>query len=377
LCAEQNMQVVQPTTPAQIYHVLRRQMIRQFRKPLVIMTPKSLLRHKMAVSPLEDLAKGRFKTVIGETTEIADDKVKRVVACSGRVYYDLLAKRDEMKANIAIMLEIATGKQVAISPKLENNMSIVEVKVPQLSESVAEATLLEWKKQIGQAVKQDETLIEVETDKVILEVPSPGSGVLVEIIAPNGATVTAEQVIAKIDTAANASAGAASATAATAPATATATIPAPSTATAAPAANTASTTTVMPAAAKLIAENNVSVASGTGKDGRVTKGDVLAALSNPPANVPKVPQAQSAMPEIIAVTNTENLSGRPEERVPMSRLRARIAERLVLSQQTNAILTTFNEVNMQPVMDLRNKFKEQFEKNHGVKLGFMSFFVKA
>jgi 2-oxoglutarate dehydrogenase E2 component (dihydrolipoamide succinyltransferase) len=253
-------------------------------------------------------------------------------------------------------------------------MAIVEVKVPQLSESVAEATMLTWKKKAGEAVAVDEILIEIETDKVVLEVPAPSAGVLAEIIQGDGATVVAEQLIAKIDT--EGKAGAAAAPAAAAPA------PSPA---AAPAAVSGSKADVaMPAAAKLLAENNMSATAvaGSGKDGRVTKGDVLAAVAGAakaavaPSVIPTgVPT--KALPQVAAPAGKEDLSGRPEQRVPMSRLRARVAERLLQSQSTNAILTTFNEVNMAPVMELRKKFQDSFTKEHGTKLGFMSFFVKA
>ena len=228
---------------------------------------------------------------------------------------------------------------------------IIDVKVPMLSESVSEGTLLEWKKKVGEAVARDEILIDIETDKVVLEVPSPQAGVLVEIIAQNGETVAAEQVLARIDTAATAS------TSAETPAAA----PAPE---AAPAA--AQTNAAMPAAAKLAAETGVDVNAlqGSGRDGRVLKEDVQNAAAKPAA-------APAAAPAPVPA------GARPEQRVPMSRLRARVAERLLASQQENAILTTFNEVNMKPIMDLRAKYKEKFEKEHGVKLGFMSFFVKA
>ena len=230
---------------------------------------------------------------------------------------------------------------------------IIDVKVPMLSESVSEGTLLEWKKKVGEAVARDEILIDIETDKVVLEVPSPQAGVLVEIIAQNGETVAAEQVLARIDTVAIASASA------EAPAAA----PAPE---AAPAA--AQTNAAMPAAAKLAAETGVDVNAlqGSGRDGRVLKEDVQNAAAKPAA----APAAASAPAPVPAGV-------RPEQRVPMSRLRARVAERLLASQQENAILTTFNEVNMKPIMDLRAKYKEKFEKEHGTKLGFMSFFVKA
>ncbi|OHQ24757.1 dihydrolipoamide succinyltransferase [Neisseria sp. HMSC066H01] len=224
---------------------------------------------------------------------------------------------------------------------------IIDVKVPMLSESVSEGTLLEWKKKVGEAVARDEILIDIETDKVVLEVPSPQAGVLVEIVAQDGETVVADQVLARIDTAATAAAEA----------------PAAAPAEAAPAA--AQNNAAMPAAAKLAAETGVDVNAlqGSGRDGRVLKEDVQNAAAKP---------AAAAAPAVALPAGA-----RPEERVPMSRLRARVAERLLASQQENAILTTFNEVNMKPIMDLRAKYKEKFEKEHGVKLGFMSFFVKA
>lgn len=228
---------------------------------------------------------------------------------------------------------------------------IIDVKVPMLSESVSEGTLLEWKKKVGEAVARDEILIDIETDKVVLEVPSPQAGVLVEIVAQDGETVVADQVLARIDTAATA--------AAEAPAAA----PAEAAPAAAPA--VAQNNAAMPAAAKLAAETGVDVNAlqGSGRDGRVLKEDVQNAAAKP---------AAAATPAVALPAGA-----RPEERVPMSRLRARVAERLLASQQENAILTTFNEVNMKPIMDLRAKYKEKFEKEHGVKLGFMSFFVKA
>lgn len=253
-------------------------------------------------------------------------------------------------------------------------MAIVEVKVPQFSESVEEGTLISWKKKPGEAVAQDEILIEVETDKVVLEVPAPSAGVLAEVLVADGATVTSEQLLAKIDTEGKAGA-AAPAPAAPAPAAA-----APAPAAAAPAAAAAGGV-AMPSAAKLMAENNLSAGqvAGTGRDGRITKGDVLGAVAGgaKPAAAAAPQAARPALQQVAAPVDFAALGDRPEERVPMSRLRARIAERLVQSQSTNAILTTFNEVNMKPVMDLRAKFKDQFEKTHGVKLGFMSFFVKA
>ncbi|CAJ0891175.1 Dihydrolipoyllysine-residue succinyltransferase component of 2-oxoglutarate dehydrogenase complex [Ralstonia sp. LMG 32965] len=254
-------------------------------------------------------------------------------------------------------------------------MAIVEVKVPQFSESVEEGTLISWKKKPGEAVAQDEILIEVETDKVVLEVPAPSAGVLAEVLVADGATVTSEQLLAKIDT--EGKAGAAAPAAAPAPAAA---APAPAPAAAAPAAAAAGGV-AMPSAAKLMAENNLSAGqvAGTGRDGRITKGDVLGAVAGgaKPAAAAAPQAARPALQQVAAPVDFAALGDRPEERVPMSRLRARIAERLVQSQSTNAILTTFNEVNMKPVMDLRAKFKDQFEKTHGVKLGFMSFFVKA
>ncbi len=259
-------------------------------------------------------------------------------------------------------------------------MAIIEVKVPQLSESVAEATMLTWKKKAGEYVAVDEILIEIETDKVVLEVPAPSAGVLSEIVVGDGATVAAEQLIARIDTE-----GKAGATASAAPAAAAAA----SVAVSAPAAATGGSMAgvAMPAAAKLMADNQLASGSvaGSGKDGRVTKGDVLSAVAsgsaaenainsiaakaiNTPATVKLLPQVA-----VAAVS----LGDRPEQRVPMSRLRARVAERLLQSQSTNAILTTFNEINMAPVLDMRKRMQEKFEKEHGVKLGFMSFFVKA
>lgn len=245
---------------------------------------------------------------------------------------------------------------------------LVDVKVPQLSESVAEATLVSWHKKTGEYVKRDENLVDIETDKVVLETPAPQAGVLVKIVKADGGTVTSNEVIATIDTEAKPAAGAAEAPAKAAPA-------------AAPA-KTAAAVPAMPSAQKLAAEKNIDTAaiSGSGRGGRVTKGDVLQAAEG----AAKVGGGKTAIPAVPAVAarpapvvDLGDLGERPEQRVPMSRLRARIAERLVQSQSTAAILTTFNEVNMQPVMDLRNRYKDRFEKEHGVKLGFMSFFVKA
>ncbi len=240
-------------------------------------------------------------------------------------------------------------------------MSITDVLVPQLSESISEATLLNWKKQPGEAVEMDEILIEVETDKVVLEVPAPASGVLSEIVKGDGATVTSGEVLARIDSAAKPAAAPAAAAAAPAPAAA-----AP--AAAAPAVSSAGIAS--PAAAKILSEKGVDAAgvAGTGKDGRITKDDAVQA---------QAPAAASPRPAPVAPPPTVSLDGRAEQRVPMSRLRARVAERLLQSQAENAILTTFNEVSMQAIMDLRKAYRDRFEKEHGVKLGFTSFFVKA
>ncbi|BEV16300.1 2-oxoglutarate dehydrogenase complex dihydrolipoyllysine-residue succinyltransferase [Herbaspirillum sp. DW155] len=249
-------------------------------------------------------------------------------------------------------------------------MAQIEVKVPQLSESVAEATLLQWHKKVGEPVSRDENLIDIETDKVVLELPSPDAGVITQIIKADGATVVAGEVIAILDTDASAQVAPTEVKAAPAPQATNEPTPV-----AAP--ELASKGDVaMPAAAKLLADNNLSTSqvTGTGKDGRVTKGDVLGALSAPAAA--PAAAAKPALAQVAAPVKA-GLESRPEQRVPMSRLRARVAERLVQSQSTNAILTTFNEINMQPVIDLRNKYKDKFEKEHGVKLGFMSFFVKA
>ena len=262
-------------------------------------------------------------------------------------------------------------------------MAIVEVKVPELSESVAEASMLTWKKKAGEAVAIDEILIEIETDKVVLEVPAPSAGVMAEIIEGDGATVTSGQVIARIDSEGVVGASAAApAAGAPAPAAAPAAASTP-----AAAGGGARSDVAMPAAAKLLSESGMSVSSvaGTGKDGRVTKGDVLGAVAAGGAAAAK-PAAASAiptgvpaksLPQVSAPASAQDLGERPEQRVPMSRLRARVAERLLQSQSTNAILTTFNEVNMAPVMELRKRFQDNFTKEHGVKLGFMSFFVKA
>jgi 2-oxoglutarate dehydrogenase E2 component (dihydrolipoamide succinyltransferase) len=252
---------------------------------------------------------------------------------------------------------------------------LVEVKVPQLSESVSEATLLAWHKKAGEAVKRDENLIDIETDKVVLELPAPADGVLAKIVKGDGGTVRAGEVIATIDTEGKPSAvipakplpegmNRAAGTQASAQAPAAA-------------AKTVGSVPAMPAARKLVEEKGIDAGAvaGSGRGGRVTKGDVLQHAAKAPAGAPS---ARPALPQPAAPVSTDQiLANRPEQRVPMSRLRARIAERLVQSQSTAAILTTFNEVNMQPVMDLRKKYQERFEKEHGVRLGFMSFFVKA
>ena len=247
---------------------------------------------------------------------------------------------------------------------------LVEVKVPQLSESVAEATLVSWHRKVGDLVKRDENLVDIETDKVVLETPAPDSGVLVKIMKGDGGTVVGKEIIATIDTEAKTATAAAPAAA---PAPAATSAPAPASRGAAPA--------IMPAAQRIAADNKIDPAglSGSGRGGRVTKGDVLDAIQGAPAaKAPAAPTAPAAALRPAAPpVDLGALGERPEQRVPMSRLRARIAERLVQSQSTAAILTTFNEVNMQPVMELRNRYKEKFEKEHGAKLGFMSFFVKA
>jgi 2-oxoglutarate dehydrogenase E2 component (dihydrolipoamide succinyltransferase) len=244
---------------------------------------------------------------------------------------------------------------------------LVDVKVPQLSESVPEATLLSWHKKAGEYVERDQNLIDIETDKVVLELPAPISGVLVKVMKGDGGTVVSNEIIAQIDTEATAQA------AAPAPAAATPAVAAAASAGAAPA--------VMPAAKKLAQEQGIDTAqiAGSGRGGRVTKADVLVSAQIAAPKAAPAPPASAAAPraEPSAVNVSAIVGDRPEQRVPMSRLRARIAERLVQSQSTAAILTTFNEVNMQPVIDLRNRYKDKFEKEHGVRLGFMSFFVKA
>ena len=222
---------------------------------------------------------------------------------------------------------------------------LVEVKVPVLSESVAQATLLSWHKKQGEYVERNESLIDIETDKVVLELPAPMAGILVKVIKGDGAIVVSGEVIATIDTAATV--------------TEIQSLPVTKSATASSMAQT-----MMPAAKKMATEENLKAdeIKGTGRGGRITKEDVTGVITKP-----------ATESTVAAKLGTD----RPEQRVPMSRLRMRVAERLVQSQSTAAILTTFNEVNMQSIIDLRTRHKERFEKEHGVKLGFTSFFVKA
>jgi 2-oxoglutarate dehydrogenase E2 component (dihydrolipoamide succinyltransferase) len=248
---------------------------------------------------------------------------------------------------------------------------LIEVRVPQLSESVSEATLVSWHKKEGEAVARDENLIDIETDKVVLETPAPDAGVLVKILKQSGETVTSGDLLAQIDTEAKAGAVAAA--------------PAAPAAAAAPKAAAASAAPLAgPAARKMMEEKGIdpSQMQGSGRGGRITKGDVIEGGPRPPAPSPAPVAAPAAVQrpalvQPVPVAVDEIIGDRPEQRVPMSRLRARVAERLLQSQANNAILTTFNEVNMAPVMELRKKYVERFEKEHGVRLGFMSFFVKA
>ncbi|MBP8265963.1 MAG: 2-oxoglutarate dehydrogenase complex dihydrolipoyllysine-residue succinyltransferase [Zoogloea sp.] len=231
---------------------------------------------------------------------------------------------------------------------------LIEVKVPQLSESVSEATLVSWHKKEGDAVARDENLIDIETDKVVLETPAPAAGVLVKLVKNGGDSVTSGEVIATIDTEATAAASAPAAAAAPAAA------PAAAAPASAPVAGAAS-----PSARKILDEKGIAASdvAGSGRGGRVIKEDAVAAQ----------PKAAAAAAPAVAIPAGD----RAEQRVPMTRLRARIAERLIQSKNENAILTTFNEVNMAPVMALRKLYAEKFEKTHGVRLGFMGFFVKA
>jgi 2-oxoglutarate dehydrogenase E2 component (dihydrolipoamide succinyltransferase) len=265
---------------------------------------------------------------------------------------------------------------------------LIEVKVPVLPESITEATLVNWHKKAGDAVRRDENLVDIETDKVVLELPAPDSGVLTEIRRGDGSTVTAQEVIAVLDAGAKAAAPAGAAAAApaapAAPAVAAAATPNANGAPAgASAAKPVAAATALPAARKMMAEQHLSAAElpGTGRGGRITKEDVVAAVRASPAQADQAQGASAPAAKAPAtmpgVQSPADLGARPEQRVPMSRLRQRVAERLVQSQSTAAILTTFNEVNMAPVIELRNRYKDRFEKEYGVKLGFMGFFVKA
>lgn len=271
----------------------------------------------------------------------------------------------------------------------------VEVKIPLLSESVAEATLLKWRKKEGDHVARDENVVDIETDKVVLELPAPATGVLAKIMKGDGATVTSGEVIALIDTEIRADAGMPRAEPATTPAAAESVQPPrkpvswpeppsqPKPTSTPPAG--APPPPMMPAARSTAAAARLGAAEiesikGSGRGGRVTKEDIAAHVEHKPS--PPTPRAEmpSPIPPVSAKPVSppaETTGNRPERKEPMSRLRARIAERLVQAQSTAAILTTFNEVNMQAVMDLRARYKESFEKEHGVKLGIMSFFVKA
>jgi len=251
-------------------------------------------------------------------------------------------------------------------------MSSVEIRVPQLPESVADATLVAWRKEAGQAVTRDENLADLETDKVVLEVPAPVSGVLREVRVPMGKTVKSGELLAILEAGATAAAGA--------PASA----PAPAAAPAAPAAVKPATTSISdiklgPAAQRVAAEAGVSAAAiaAVAKDGRASKADVLAAAKGGAEAVATAPVAPVAPGALVTAAGAGARSGRVDQRVPMTRLRQRIAERLVQAQSTQALLTTFNEVDLSAVMELRSRYKDNFEKKHGVKLGFMSFFVKA
>ncbi|MBB4955611.1 2-oxoglutarate dehydrogenase E2 component (dihydrolipoamide succinyltransferase) [Agrobacterium vitis] len=236
-----------------------------------------------------------------------------------------------------------------------------EIRVPTLGESVSEATVGTWFKKVGDVVKADEPLVELETDKVTVEVPCPVSGVLTEIVAANGETVGLGALLGNITE--GASAGASAPAAAPAPAAAAPAAPAPAAAASMPAA---------PAAAKLAADNNINTADvdGSGKRGQVLKGDVIAAIAKGP--VAAAPAAPAAPRPVSSADDASR-----EERVKMTRLRQTIAKRLKDAQNTAAMLTTYNEVDMSAVMSLRNKYKDIFEKKHGVKLGFMGFFTKA
>ncbi|KAG1694820.1 2-oxoglutarate dehydrogenase E1 component [Nymphon striatum] len=401
LCAEQNMQVCVPSTPAQTFHMLRRQMLRPYRRPLIVMTPKSLLRNPAAVSTMEELAEGNFKTIIDDARfSKSKQDVERIVMCSGKVYYDLLAKSEEEKVkNIPLIRleqlyphpEKLMKKMLESYPnlkelvwcqeeprnqgawdsakhrfrKFEGQYKVtcvsrpsaaapaVEIRVPQLPESVSDASIAAWVVKEGDSVTEDQNLLELETDKVVLEVPAPASGVIMELKVEEGDTVLAGDLLGTID----------------------------ETATAAPAAEAEESSSeaagdsanASPSVRKTMAENDLSGSdvAGSGKNGRILKGDVESHL-NKPAAAPAA--AKSSAPAVETMLNTE---GREERRVPMTRLRAKIAERLLSAQQTSAILTTFNEVDLTEVMRLRKKYQDRFTKVHDIKLGFMSFFIKA
>lgn len=233
----------------------------------------------------------------------------------------------------------------------------IEIKAPAFPESVADGTVATWHKKVGDAVKRDELIVDIETDKVVMEVLAEADGVITEIVADEDATVLSGELLGRLDTEAVAAPAAA---------------PAATASEAAPAA--ASEDAILsPAARKIAAENALNPAdiSGTGKDGRVTKEDAVAAVSSKPAAAPQAATPAAEAPLFAA-------GDRVEKRVPMTRLRKKVAERLVEAQSSMAMLTTFNEVNMKPIMELRSKYKDLFEKTHnGVRLGFMSFFVKA
>ncbi len=268
-------------------------------------------------------------------------------------------------------------------------MAVLDVKVPQLSESVSEAALLAWHKSVGDAVAQDENLVDIETDKVVLELPSPSAGVLVEVLKKAGSFVRAGDVIARIDTTAVVSESSTKKQEkANKEIPDLGAIPTPPTYGSSEVSSSYDETShpagiVMPAAARLMAENDLGYKDvvGTGKDGRILKEDVLRAMEIGPdvgglTSTPPSLQSVPYSPPSSFVPGAPN-NNRPKNRVPMSRLRARIAERLIQSQLTNATLTTFNEVNMQPVLDIRRKLGREFEEEHGVRLGLMSFFMKA
>ena len=242
----------------------------------------------------------------------------------------------------------------------------IEVRVPQLPESVADATLVAWHKQPGDSVGRDENLVDLETDKVVLEVPAPAAGVIVELKVQNGATVTSGQLLALLEEGATAAATAPRASAAAAPA-------------ARPAAAAAVAEKLAPSVRRLVEEHNLDAGSipGSGRDGRITKGDVLDHLSGREAPQAATAAAAKAQAPVPPPAPAAVAAGRGERRVPMTRLRARIAERLVQAQSTAAMLTTFNEVDLKAVNELRARHKERFEKLHGARLGYMSFFVKA